>query len=160
RRFAHSSRRARVRGTTRRSSSGASPCDQRRTRLRRSCPPRARRCWSRSQSMTHRMYARPMADVAAFRAVRYAHPTPDVTAPPYDVLTPALRDAYLARDPHNVVRLTLGASEEEGGRLYRTWLDEGVLVQDDEPAVWAVTQDYVGPDGVARRREGLVASLR
>ena len=35
-----------------------------------------------------------------------------------------------------------------------------MLVQDDEPAVWAVAQDYVGPDGVARRREGLVASLR
>jgi len=100
-----------------------------------------------------------MADVAAFRAVRYAQPTPDVTAPPYDVLTPELRDAYLARDPHNVVHLTLGGSEEEGGRLYRTWLEEGVLVEDAEPAVWAVTQDYVGPDGVARRREGLVASL-
>ena len=35
-----------------------------------------------------------------------------------------------------------------------------MLVQDDEPAVWAVAQDYVGPDGIARRREGLVASLR
>jgi len=101
-----------------------------------------------------------MADVAPFRAVRYARPTPDVTAPPYDVLTSEQRDAYLARDPHNVVHLTLGGSEEEGGRLYREWLDKGILVQDDEPAVWAVAQDYVGPDGVARRREGLVASLR
>ena len=27
-------------------------------------------------------------------------------------------------------------------------------MQDDEPAVWAVAQDYVGPDGVARRRDG------
>ena len=29
-----------------------------------------------------------MADVAPFRAVRFAQPTPEVTAPPYDVLTP------------------------------------------------------------------------
>ena len=100
-----------------------------------------------------------MADVAPFRAVRYAHPTPEVTAPPYDVLTPALRDEFRARDPHNVVHLTLNDSEEEAGRLFRAWLEEGVLVRDDEPAVWAVTQDYVGPDGVARRRNGLVASL-
>ena len=101
-----------------------------------------------------------MADVAPFRAIRYAHPGPELTAPPYDVLTPEQRDAYRARDPHNVVHLTLNESEQEAGRLFRAWLDEGVLVEDDEPAVWAVAQDYVGPDGIARRREGLVASLR
>ena len=33
-------------------------------------------------------------------------------------------------------------------------------MRDDEPSVWAVAQAYVGPDGVARRRQGLVASLR
>jgi uncharacterized protein (DUF1015 family) len=65
----------------------------------------------------------------------------------------------LARDPHNVVHLTLNDSEVEGGRLFRAWLEEGVLVRDDRPAVWALEQDYVGPDGVARRRSGIVASL-
>jgi uncharacterized protein (DUF1015 family) len=101
-----------------------------------------------------------MADVAPFRAVRFAHPSPSLTAPPYDVLTPEQLAGYRARDPHNVVHLTLNESEEEAGRLFRAWLDEGVLVQDDEPAVWAVAQEYVGPDGVARRRDGIVASLR
>jgi uncharacterized protein (DUF1015 family) len=101
-----------------------------------------------------------VADVAPFRAIRYANPTPDVTAPPYDVLTPEARDGFRSRDPHNVVHLTLNDSEEEAGRLFRAWLDEGVLLRDDEPAVWALSQDYVGPDGVARRREGVVASLR
>ena len=101
-----------------------------------------------------------MADVAPFRAIRFAQPTPEVTAPPYDVLTPEARDAFRARDAHNVVHLTLNDSEEEAGRLFRSWLQEGILVREEEPAVWAVTQDYVGPDGVARRRSGLVASLR
>lgn len=101
-----------------------------------------------------------MADVAPFRAIRYAHPTATVTAPPYDVLTSEARDAYRAADSHNVVHLTLNDSEEEAGRLFRAWLEDGTLVRDDEPAVWAVAQDYVGPDGVARRREGVVASLR
>ncbi len=101
-----------------------------------------------------------MADVAPFRAIRYAHPSPALTAPPYDVLTPEQLAVYRARDPHNVVHLTLNESEEEAGRLFRSWLDEGVLVLDDEPAVWAVAQAYVGPDGVARHREGIVASLR
>ena len=111
-------------------------------------------------SLGGRRYARAMADVAPFRAIRYAHPSPAVTAPPYDVLTPEALADYRSRDAHNVVHLTLNDSEDEAGRLFRTWLDEGVLVQDDEPAVWAVAQDYVGPDGIARRREGLVASLR
>ena len=65
------------------------------------------------------------------------------------MLTPELRDAYRARDPHNVVHLTLNDSEDEAGRLFRAWLEEGILVRDEEPAVWAVAQDYVGPDGVA-----------
>jgi hypothetical protein len=101
-----------------------------------------------------------VADVAPFRAIRYAQPTPEVTAPPYDVLTPAERDAYRERDPHNVVHLTLSDSEEDAGLLFRAWLEDGVLRRDEEPAVWAVAQEYVGPDGVARRRGGLVASLR
>jgi uncharacterized protein (DUF1015 family) len=100
-----------------------------------------------------------VADVSPFRAIRYAHPSPVVTAPPYDVLTPDALAGYRASDAHNVVHLTLNDSADEAGRLFRAWLDEGVLVQDDEPSVWAVAQDYVGPDGIARRREGLVASL-
>jgi uncharacterized protein (DUF1015 family) len=101
-----------------------------------------------------------MADVRPFRAIRYAVPTPAVVAPPYDVLGAEEREAYAARDPHNVVHLTLNESEEEAGRLFRRWLEEGVLVLDEEPSAWAVAQDYVGPDGVPRRREGIVASLR
>jgi uncharacterized protein (DUF1015 family) len=101
-----------------------------------------------------------MADVQPFRAIRYAHPSADVVAPPYDVIAPAERAAYLARDPHNVVHVTLNESEDEAGQLFRSWLADGILVEDVEPAVWAVRQDYVGPDGVARRRGGLVASLR
>ena len=35
-----------------------------------------------------------------------------------------------------------------------------MLVRDDEPALWWLVQDYTGPDGVPRRREGLVGALR
>ena len=100
-----------------------------------------------------------MPDVGPFRAVRYARPTADVVAPPYDVISPEERRALAARDPHNVVHLTLDPSEEAAGRRFREWLEEGVLVREESPAVWALEQDYTGPDGVARRRGGLVASL-
>jgi uncharacterized protein (DUF1015 family) len=101
-----------------------------------------------------------VADVRPHRFARYAHPSAAVVAPPYDVISPAEREAYLARDPHNVVHLTLDPSEEAAGERFRRWLADGVLVRDAEPAAWVVQQDYVGPDGVARTRGGIVASLQ
>src|SRR5581483_11488810 len=44
--------------------------------------------------------------------------------------------------------------------LLAEWQEEGVLVRDEEPSYWWLAQDYVGPDRVPRRRDGLVAALR
>ena len=101
-----------------------------------------------------------MAVVKPFRALRYAEPSERVVAPPYDVISPEERARYLALDPHNIVHLTLPDSEEEAGRTLARWREEGVLVEDDEPAFWALEQEFVGPDGVARTRTGVVASLK
>jgi uncharacterized protein (DUF1015 family) len=104
-----------------------------------------------------------MAEVKPFRAVRYderAGPLEALVAPPYDVISPEQRDELRARNTHNVVHLTLPDDEVEAGRLWTDWRSEGVLADDDEPAFWWLSQDYVGPDGVARTREGLVAALR
>jgi uncharacterized protein (DUF1015 family) len=104
-----------------------------------------------------------MAHVQPFRAVRYgerAGPLADLVAPPYDVLDEPQRAEYRARSPYNVVHLTLPDAEVEAGRLWRDWQEDGVLARDDEPSLWALVQDYVGPDGIARTRTGLVASLR
>ena len=103
-----------------------------------------------------------MAEIRPFRAVRYdeakAGPLANLVAPPYDVIGPEERLDYFARSPHNVVRLTLPDSEEEAGRDFRDWREEGVLA-DEEECLWALEQDYVGPDGVARTRRGLIAAL-
>jgi len=99
-----------------------------------------------------------------FRAVRYdaerAGPLADLVAPPYDVISPEEREAYLGRSPYNVVHLTLPDSESEAARLWGEWNAAGVLVREPEPSVWTLSQDYVGPDGVPRTRTGLLASLR
>ncbi len=101
-----------------------------------------------------------MADVRPFRAVTYARPSADVTALPYDVLDEEAKAALRACDPHNVVRLTSDPDETAAGRRFREWLDEGVLVRDDEPAVWVLEQDVPVGDGARRRRTGIAASLR
>ncbi len=104
-----------------------------------------------------------VADVKPFRALRYdgrkAGPLETLVAPPYDVISPAEREEYLARSPYNVVHLTLPDSEEEAAREFKEWQREGILAADEGPAVWALSQDYTGPDGVARTRNGIVAAL-
>jgi len=102
-----------------------------------------------------------MARIAPFRALRYDVPDlAPVVAPPYDVISEQQRADYLARSPYNVVHLTLPDSEEAAANDLRVWQDAGVLEREPEPSYWWLAQDYVGPDGVARTREGIVAALR
>ena len=104
-----------------------------------------------------------MALVKPFRAVRYdervAGRIESLVAPPYDVIDAAARERYRAASPYNVVRLTLPDGEDEAAALWRSWLAEGALALEAEPAFWWLSQDYVGPDGVARTRRGLVCAL-
>jgi uncharacterized protein (DUF1015 family) len=104
-----------------------------------------------------------LAEIKPFRALRYdterAGRLEDLVAPPYDVIGPEERDRYLQQSQYNVVHLTLPDSEEQAGRTFRDWRAEKVVTE-EAPAFWALSQDYVGPDGVARKRTGLVGSLR
>src|SRR5690349_4034036 len=100
-----------------------------------------------------------MARIRPFRALRYDVPDLEaVVAPPYDVISEEDRAGYLARSPYNVVHLTLPDSEEQAARDLADWQEQGVLTRDDE-LYWYVAQDYTGPDGVARTREGFAASV-
>jgi uncharacterized protein (DUF1015 family) len=105
-----------------------------------------------------------MAEIRPFTALRYdegkAGPLASLVAPPYDVISDADRREYLDRSPYNVVHLTLPESEEQAARDLREWRASGILAHDDEPVFWALSQSYVGPDGVERTRNGYVVSLR
>ena len=105
-----------------------------------------------------------MAVVRPFRALRYdpavGGPLESLVAPPYDVIGPEQREELQGQSPYNVVHPTLPDSEEEAAASLAEWQEQGVLVRDSDPACWWLVQEYVGPDGVARRREGLVAALR
>ena len=162
RRCGRSRRRARARGTARRSACAASASSAPRRRRRRPGSPRGRE--RRSRELILR-YGPVVADVRPFRAERYserAGPLEDLVAPPYDVIGPEERREYLARSPYNVVHLTLPDSEERGRARAR-----GVARASrssratTEPACWALSQSYVGPDGVVahaeRRRRGAPA---
>ena len=99
-----------------------------------------------------------------FRALRYdvgaAGPLDTLVAPPYDVIAPAELERFVAGNPYNVVRLIRPYEPALAAERFRAWQDEGVLVREERPAVWRLEEEYVGPDGVRRVRNGLVARVR
>ena len=105
-----------------------------------------------------------MAHIEPFRALHYdrerAGGLQDVVAPPYDVIDAAQRAELLSRSPHNVVEIDLPQGDDpyaHAAEVFERWQRDGVLVRDDEPALWALAQDYTGPDGQRRTRHGFFA---
>jgi uncharacterized protein (DUF1015 family) len=87
-------------------------------------------------------------------------PLEDVIAPPYDVIDDELRARLAARSPYNVVEIDLPPSYEQAAATMDDWRERGALVNEDEPAVWVLRQDYEAPDGNRRSRTGVLARLR
>ena len=84
----------------------------------------------------------------------------DVVCPPYDVISPADREALLKRSEYGVVRLELPDTANEAAQLLHEWRRDGVLVRDAEPALWWHEQRFTGPDGIDRTRAGFFAAVR
>src|SRR5215216_2202826 len=105
-----------------------------------------------------------MADVQPLTTLRYdpavAGPLGDLIAPPYDVIDDHMRAGLAAQSPYNVVELDLPESYEGAARTLEEWRQKGVLVQEDEPAMWVLRQDYTAPDGSSRTRTGFFARVR
>lgn len=94
----------------------------------------------------------------------------ELLTPPYDVINPAQQAAFYARHPHNVVRLELAADQpgddDQANRYTRAaatlaaWQRDGVLRQEDAPAIYLLRQRYGLPDGCTATRSGLIFRLR
>jgi uncharacterized protein (DUF1015 family) len=109
-----------------------------------------------------------MADVQPLRALHYdlsrVGPLEDLVAPPYDVIDPGQRARLAARSPYNAVHIDLPHGDdpyEAAARTLGGWRREGVLARDEQPALWALAQDYVAPgEGGRRERHGLFCRVR
>src|SRR6185295_19714065 len=109
-----------------------------------------------------------MATIEPFRALHYdldrVGGLPPVVAPPYDVIDAAQRAELLSRSPHNVVEIDLPQADGDpyahAAQVFEQWQGDGTLVRDDEPALWALEQEYTGPDGQRRTRHGFFARVR
>ncbi len=115
-----------------------------------------------------------MASIRPFSGLRYdsnAGFLDRLTAPPYDVLSPSERDAYAAREPHNVVHLTLPEQNPDdrskyvkyarSAALLTAWRNEGALVKEPKPAIYRYTQHFEVPGaGRAFSRTSIIALIK
>src|SRR6202022_3623251 len=89
-----------------------------------------------------------MARVYPFTPYRYseiAGPLVSLVTQPYDKITPAMREIYLAQSPYNLVRIILG-EYTSAAQLLQEWKHGGILVRDKEPSLFAYFQEFRVPD--------------
>ena len=113
-----------------------------------------------------------MARIYPFRAWRYNPSTirlEDVVTQPYDKISPAMQQAYYQRSPFNLVRIILGLPElfdaersenvyTRAARDFRAWREQGVLVQENEPCIFAYAQRFQVPGSdTVKERRGFIA---
>ncbi|HWC42592.1 MAG TPA: DUF1015 domain-containing protein [Actinomycetota bacterium] len=108
-----------------------------------------------------------MVAAAPFRGLRFdpgvVGEHAQVTTPPYDVISPEARDAYLAMSPYNVVRLILarpgpGDGYRHVADLLAAWRAEGVLCRDTSPCLYVYEETYQ-LKGEPRVQRGVLASV-
>ncbi len=111
-----------------------------------------------------------MARIFPFEAYRYAPAAgalDTLVTQPYDKISPAMRERYLALNPHNLVRIILGESRPadsfadniytRAAALLNDWTSTGVLVRDPAPAFYVYSQEFRLPGtGERLTRQGFI----
>ena len=90
-----------------------------------------------------------MAVVRPFRALRYSASAglpEELCCPPYDIVSEEQRLAFLARNPHNVIRLELPREGEDpyavAGETLRRMTEEGILRRDETPCLYLYREAF------------------
>jgi uncharacterized protein (DUF1015 family) len=114
-----------------------------------------------------------MPSIQAFRGIRYdlghVGSLSNVIAPPYDVIDSALQQQLYDKHAANVVRLILNKDEpgddervnrySRAAQLKRSWLRDGVLFHEADPALYVYHQVFT-EGGVQHTRHGFMCRVR
>ncbi|MFZ2446118.1 MAG: DUF1015 domain-containing protein [Syntrophobacteraceae bacterium] len=115
-----------------------------------------------------------MAEIAPFRGLRYNQEIiPDlaeVVIPPYDVISPEEQAAFHNRNPYNMIRLELGASNpgdtaennahSRAAAFMKQWEHQRILVRNPKPTIYHYELDYANGHGPRMTRKGFICVLR
>ena len=107
-----------------------------------------------------------MAKVAPFRGIFYNIARVsggDVVAPPYDIISPELREALYTKSPYNIVRIDSGMENagdnetenkyQRAARYLRRWIQEGIFLQSPRACFYAYEMEYQA-EGTRKRLRG------
>ncbi len=115
-----------------------------------------------------------MVDTKPFRGILYSKDKIDdfasVTAPPYDVISPSEQHDLYNRHDYNIIRLILG-KEQKGDNVrnnkytraadtFNHWLSNGILLQDQVPAIYVYQHEYKLKTGSKKCRIGFIALVK
>ncbi|MDH3330098.1 MAG: DUF1015 domain-containing protein [Desulfobulbaceae bacterium] len=112
-----------------------------------------------------------MANIAPFRGLRFnpekINKLEDVITPPYDVISAEDGVKFLEKNIYNMIQLDLRTTSQDGEEdtarytqakdLFEQWQKEGVLVRDEQPAIYLYYIDYTHPSGRRMTRKGLIS---
>lgn len=111
-----------------------------------------------------------MATIKPFRAIRYNQEKISsinhVISQPYDRVRYGLQDQYYDLSPYNVTRIIKGKEgpgDSETENVYTrakqfltTWLEEGILIREDQPAFYVYHQTFKLPSGDSVTRKAFI----
>jgi uncharacterized protein (DUF1015 family) len=111
-----------------------------------------------------------MAEIAPFKGYRYntavAGEMRKLIAPPYDVISPTLRDTLYRLSQYNIARITKADRREASPNpysaasdLWERWRKEGIVGAEDQPALY-VYEQYFDVHGQKFSRTALISLVR
>jgi uncharacterized protein (DUF1015 family) len=114
-----------------------------------------------------------MAKIFPFKGTRFntqiAGDLTKVTALPYDRIDKVLQDKYYNSSPNTIVRITKGREFPDDNDLnnvysraqatLKEYLEKGILIEDDQPAIYAYYQEFTAPDGKKYTRKGMTVMV-
>lgn len=87
-----------------------------------------------------------MAVIKPFKGLRFTEKDLNtLVCPPYDIISPAQREGFLAANPHNIVRLELPTGADgyaEAGGALGEWMRDGVLRQDESEGIYVYEMEF------------------
>jgi uncharacterized protein (DUF1015 family) len=115
-----------------------------------------------------------MAEIAPFRGLRYdtekLEDLATVVIPPYDVISAEEQELFHHISPYSMVHLELGKTTSEdtetnnphtrAAKYFRDWQQNGVLIRDEQLALYYYELDYAVAPGLRQARYGFICTLR
>ena len=105
-----------------------------------------------------------MADIRPFHGIRYTKKAGEIqqlVCPPYDIISETERQAFLAENPYNMIRLELPIGDRpyrEAGETLAEWIQNGLLHRDMDEGLYIYELEFFDQveKGEKKRLKGLI----